>query len=337
MRRYTEVSNVYEGTELSFFFIEGERDYFLNRYVRGHLKKIKQHLADHGVRNAGFHIVSDSFWGAHSIRNLILRRCPTLDKKGVNELIKKFKNEHQKSTQSRLLYIADITLTDNYEYVADILCEDDFERDGDCIATLYKFFDNAVRCNIQREKALTERFYKEFISLSKIKYKLPSAERPECVWDNSEFLGCDLLAEKIVPGKSVEVSPIRFDSKFNIILPLYPQIKIKLDPLPKSLYILILQHPEGIVLKEIQEYANELKSIYCAVSGRKNPTVVNRMLKALTDPTENPLHKNLSIIRHCFMSKLRFDLAQNYIPAHGRSKAHNIPIDCQLVEIPEIA
>lgn len=102
------------------------------------------------------------------------------------------------------------------------------------------------------------------------------------------------------------------------------------------MYILFLQHPEGIVLKDIQDYESELKNIYSAVSGRKNPTVVNRMFKALTDPCSNPLHKNLSIIRKCFLSKLRFDIASNYIPTHGRTKAHNIPIDSRLIELPEI-
>jgi hypothetical protein len=61
------------------------------------------------------------------------------------------------------------------------------------------------------------------------------------------------------------------------------------------------------------------------------------MFKAINDPTDNILHKTLSIIRHCFMSKLNYSIARNYIPSHGRAKAHSIPIDSALVEMPEIA
>ena len=131
------------------------------------------------------------------------------------------------------------------------------------------------------------------------------------------------------------VSPIHFDSKFNISLPKYPQITIKLDPLPKSLYLLFLSHPEGIFLKEIQNYEKELRCIYSVVSGRKNPTVINRMFNSLVDPTDNPLHKNISIIRRSFMSQLSYEIAQNYIPTHGRNTAHNIPLDDSLIEIPD--
>ena len=211
-------------------------------------------------------------------------------------------------------------------YCADILYEDDFERDGDYLTTLYRFLDNVVRCDIARDHKAVP---------GQERYKLPGEEERE-KWDNSEYFGCDLLAQNITAQECDTVSPIHFDNKFNITLPLYPQITIKLEPLPKSLYILLLHHPEGIVLKEIQDYESELKEIYSAVSGRKNKSVLDRMFKTLTDPNENPLHKNLSIIRRCFLSKLRFDLASRYIPCHSRAKAHSIPIDANLIELPEI-
>ena len=34
------------------------------------------------------------------------------------------------------------------------------------------------------------------------------------------------------------------------------------------------------------------------------------------------------------MSKLSYDIAQNYIPPHGRNAVHNIPLDNSLIEIP---
>ena len=329
MKQYTDISSIYQGTSLSFFLIEGEGDKALNRYIRGHQKSIEKHLAQRGVRYAAFNIVHSSLFGSRSLKNLVLRQCPTLDKEELNVRVKEIRDKFKKEAKSRLMYIFGVTPTADGRYSAEILCEDDFDRDGDYLTTLYKFLDNVVRCDIAR--------YSNDTSIDN-KFRIPQGENEEDLpqWDNSEFLGCDLLADNLSCGHCDTVSPICFDNRFNITLPLYPQISIKLEPLPKALYILFLQHPEGIVLKDIQDYESELKNIYSAVSGRKNPTVVNRMLKALTDPCSNPLHKNLSIIRKCFLSKLRFDIASNYIPTHGRTKAHNIPIDSKLIELPEI-
>ena len=326
MRHFTDISDSYQGAELSFFFIEGERDKALNRYIRGHMKSIEKHLAQRGVRYAAFNIVSRSLLGSRSLKSLILRQCPTLGKDELNERIKAFRKEEKNQKKSRLMYICDVTPTEDGSYCADILYEDDFERDGDYLTTLYRFLDYVVRYDIARDSKGVPGYER---------YRLPGNDSRE-VWDNSEYLGNDLLAENIMPEECTAISPIHFDSKFNMSLPLYPQITIKLEPLPKALYILFLHHPEGIILKDIHDYESELKNIYSAVSGRKNRSVLDRMFKALTDPSENPLHKNLSIIRKCFLSKLRFDIASNYIPAHSRAKAHNIPIDSQLVEMPDI-
>ena len=329
MKQYTDISSIYQGTSLSFFLIEGEGDKALNRYIRGHQKSIEKHLAQRGVRYAAFNIVHSSLFGTRSLKNLVLRQCPTLGKEELNSRVKEIKGKFKREAKSCLMYIYGVTPTDDGRYRAEILCEDNFGSDGDYLTTLYKFLDNVVRCDIAR--------YSSNTSTDK-KFRMPQEDGDDELpnWDNSEFLGCDLLADTLSCGHCDTVSPICFDNRFNITLPLYPQISIKLEPLPKALYILFLQHPEGIVLKDIQDYESELKNIYSAVSGRKNPTVVNRMFKALTDPSNNPLHKNLSIIRKCFLSKLRFDIACNYIPAHSRAKAHNIPIDSQLVEMPEI-
>lgn len=324
MIHLTDISDRYQGTELSFFLIEGEKDKALNRFVRGHLRSIEKHLAQRGVRYAAFNFVSRSLFGSRSLKNLILRQCPTLGKEELNERIRAFRKEEKGKSRSRLMYICDVTPTEDGSYCADIIYEDDFDRDGDYLTTLYRFLDSVVRCDIARDNRVMP---------GHDRYRLPKSEERE-QWDNSEYLGSDLLAGSISPQDCGTVSPIHFDSKFNISLPLYPQITIKLEPLPKALYILFLQHPEGIVLKEIQDYESELKNIYSAVSGRKNRSVLDRMFRALTNPVGNPLHKNLSIIRRCFLSKLRSDLACNYIPAHNRAKAHNIPIDSNMVEFP---
>lgn len=128
------------------------------------------------------------------------------------------------------------------------------------------------------------------------------------------------------------VSPLYIDKQYNFTLPLYPLIEIDLTPLQKAIYILMLRHPEGIILKEIGNYSDEIMTIYNQTSNRQNNTVTKRILEKILNPANNLLHKTMSLIRTAFTSKLRIDLALNYIPNKGRRMAHSINMRTQIVK-----
>lgn len=326
MRAYKEISSLYKGMEGCFIFIEGDNNRVLNRFVKKHSEEIKGLIAFKGVRTARFNIVRPCDRGERSARSLLLRKCPTLTER---ELQKKMETQYRKSRNSKLLFISHTTPVGDGRYEAHILCEENWERKRGYLQQLLLFTEAIIKH--EEERRIHSLAYG-----NGDRYKMPEEE--ELYWseheENNDWLCNDLLADSICDDADTTVSPIHFDENFNISLPRYPQITIKLDPLPKSLYILLLTHPEGILLKEIQDYEQELRNIYRVVSGRKNPTVINRMFSSLVDPTDNPLHKNISIIRRCFMSQLSYEIAQNYIPAHSRNAVHNIPLDNSLIEIP---
>ena len=332
MRRYKEISNAYIGTEASLFLVEGKKDKSVNRYIRSHTSYIKSYLSERGVRLNVFETVSPTFFGRRSIKSILLRQFPTLTKEELELRAIELKKEKKRS-HSKLYFIVSTTFNEQDECIADILCEDNFDNENSYKEQIFAFLD-AVICSAIKNEC----FNKEF-RLSSFRYRLPTTEKAETYvveWDNSDFICDKLLADSLCEERGSIISPIHIDNEFNISLPLYPQITIKLEPLPKALYILFLCHPEGIFLKDIQEYETELKKIYRAISGRKNPSVIERVFRSVTNPIDNQLHRNLSIIRKCFMSKLNYDIAKNYIPGHNRAKAHNIPINVNLVEIPEI-
>ena len=331
MRLYTDTSMIYEGVENSFFLVEGNSDAAFNGYIRNNTKRIVAFLQQQGIDVGNFNIVSPARLDVASIRELVLRQQPALAEEEVVGKVAEFKAANG-LCRSRLLFVSDAGYDAEGRFEAKVFCEDDFgSTDSEFLFKLNSFLDLIVAYHAeQRQQALQHP--------GTIRYRLPAGEERDALreQDNYECLCNDILAESICECGNVEVSPILFDENFNISLPLYSQVTIKLEPLPKALYILFLQHPEGIVLKEIQLYEDELKKIYSHVSGRKNPTVINRMFRSLVDPTDNPLHKNLSMIRKCFTSKLNYNIARNYIPAHGRTKAHSIPIESEYVIMPEI-
>ena len=331
MRLYTDTSMIYEGVENSFFLVEGNSDAAFNGYIRNNTKRIVAFLQQQGIDVGNFNIVSPARLDVASIKELVLRQQPALAEEEVAGKVAEFKGLYAQG-KSKLLFIGDAGYDATGRYEAKVFCEDDFGcSEQEFLFKLNSFIDVIVAYHAEQRQQ--EKLYP-----GTIRYRLPADEERDALreQDNYECLCNDILAESICECGNVEVSPILFDENFNISLPLYPQVTIKLEPLPKALYILFLQHPEGIVLKEIQLYEDELKKIYSHVSGRKNPTVINRMFRSLVDPTDNPLHKNLSMIRKCFTSKLNYNIARNYIPAHGRTKAHSIPIESEYVIMPEI-
>lgn len=323
MKRYTETTTIYEGMAKSFFFVESATDNELNDFIRGYSEYIVLSLKQKGVDIVDFSIIPPVIPDRNAIKQLILRQQPSIDE----QTLEKRTNESAACRKSRLIFInAGYDIDGIFE--ADIICEDDFGSSmPEYAKKLDIFLETIVALHIEQSR------------IENIRYRLPFFEEEHDelrIQDNNECLCNDLLAESICNSEEVKISPIQFDNNFNISLPLYPQVTITLEPLPKTLYILFLQHPEGIILKDIYLYESELKNIYKQVSGRKNPSVIERMFRSLTDPTENPLHKNLSIIRRCFTSKLNYNIARNYIPAHGRTKAHNIPLESEYIILPEI-
>lgn len=122
------------------------------------------------------------------------------------------------------------------------------------------------------------------------------------------------------------------DEKYNIILPMNGNVEIILEPLPKAIYLLFLRHPDGILLKNISDYREELKYIYRSVSCRVNPTVISRLIDNVTNPINNNLNKNISVIRAAFYSKLPPDEAQQFIPIPNRGGEQRVLLNALCIK-----
>ncbi len=77
-------------------------------------------------------------------------------------------------------------------------------------------------------------------------------------------------------------------------------VEVEMHPLSKVLYILFLRHSEGIILKELVDYKEELLSIYKEVSSQCNEQSIDN----LVDPTKNSTNEKISRIRSDFRKVL---------------------------------
>ena len=124
------------------------------------------------------------------------------------------------------------------------------------------------------------------------------------------------------------LSPIQVDKQFRILLPEY-DLEIKMNALWKAIYILFLRHPEGIVLKDMPNYRDELSDIYYAM-GCGEYERMEATLDDVTIPGSDNFRQYVSKINRAFTSVLAVDLAQHYMITGQRGKPYKIQIENNL-------
>lgn len=132
--------------------------------------------------------------------------------------------------------------------------------------------------------------------------------------------------------KPAKLSRLVVTSDCRILLPDYKNTEIKMTPLAKAVYLLFLNHPEGIVFKHLPDYYDELLGIYVRVRKISIIPRAKRSIEDITDPTSNSINVNCARIRAAFVSKFDERLAQNYIIQGERGDAKRILLPQELIE-----
>ena len=109
-----------------------------------------------------------------------------------------------------------------------------------------------------------------------------------------------------------KLSRLRITKDYRIFLLDYNNIEIHMTPLPKAIYLLFLNHPEGILFKNLPDYRQELETIYYAITHRLDDEKIKESILRVTDPTDNSINEKCSRIREAFLSHFTEDLAKNY-------------------------
>ncbi len=137
----------------------------------------------------------------------------------------------------------------------------------------------------------------------------------------------------VIKGKIVldedTLSSIVVNMDKRIILPDYNEMELKLRPIPKTLYLLYLKHPEGIALRNIPDYKDELRHIYLyEVNPNRDDDVLERSLDKLCDPMDNSiLRQNLCVIKKAVESIIiNKKLAMHYYISGKKGEEYRIPL-----------
>ena len=107
--------------------------------------------------------------------------------------------------------------------------------------------------------------------------------------------------------------------------------EVHLEPLVKSVYLLFLKHPEGIIFKDLPDYRKELALIYNKV---RPWGLTDRALKSIedvTNPMLNSINEKCARIRRTFVTMLDSSVAEQYYIKGARGKAKKIILPRELV------
>jgi hypothetical protein len=117
----------------------------------------------------------------------------------------------------------------------------------------------------------------------------------------------------------------------HIYLTDFGNLNVRLNPKERALYLLFLNHPEGISIPELYDHHQELLTIYQRLSGRESQENIRRAIASLVNPLEGDISINLSRIKRKFKEAVGEELLPFYdiTGEHGERKF--IELDRELV------
>ncbi len=108
-----------------------------------------------------------------------------------------------------------------------------------------------------------------------------------------------VLEQLFIEAAKTRLSRLVITRDFRFILADYDK-EVTLTPVHKSLYILFLNHEEGIEFKDLADHREELRQIYRGVSPATDPARIDETVDRLTNPTDNAINEKCSRIKAAF-------------------------------------
>ena len=130
-----------------------------------------------------------------------------------------------------------------------------------------------------------------------------------------------VLEQLRIEAARATLSPLVITKDFRFILPNYGNKEVMLSPIHKSLYMLFLNHPEGIEFKNLIDYREELLAIYNEVGNRVGPDKMVETVNRLTNPLDNAINEKCSRIKAAF-SDLMDEYQADYYIINSNIKRH---------------
>ena len=113
---------------------------------------------------------------------------------------------------------------------------------------------------------------------------------------------------------------------YQIVLPDYNNMEIKMEPLAKAVYLLFLKHPEGIMFKCLPDYRKEIAEIYVKLRPMGLTDRAIQSIEDVTNPLLNSINEKCARIRGAFVGQFDDHMARHYYIDGRRGEAKKISL-----------
>jgi hypothetical protein len=108
---------------------------------------------------------------------------------------------------------------------------------------------------------------------------------------------------------------------YRFILADYNNKEVELQPVHKAVYLLFLNHPEGIEFKRLADYREELLGLYMKTARMMDKEKIEESVDKLVNPLDNAINEKCSRIKKVFLDLMDEYRASYYIIS-GHTQKH---------------
>lgn len=134
-------------------------------------------------------------------------------------------------------------------------------------------------------------------------------------------IGVPLLEELRIEAARGKLSRLVITEDYRFVLADYNNREVELQPVHKAVYLLYLNHPEGIEFKRLAEYREELLGLYMKTARWMDKEKIEESVDKLVNPLDNAINEKCSRIKKVFLDLMDEYRASYYIIS-GHTQKH---------------
>ena len=134
-------------------------------------------------------------------------------------------------------------------------------------------------------------------------------------------IGVSVLEELRIEAAKSRLSRLLITKDYRIILVDYDNKEVEMTPVHKAVYLLFLNHPEGIEFKKLSEYRAELLQYYMATARLMDKQTIIESVDMLVNPLNNSINEKCSRIKSIFLNMMD-QYTANYYIISGHTQKH---------------
>ena len=134
-------------------------------------------------------------------------------------------------------------------------------------------------------------------------------------------IGVSVLEELRIEAAKSRLSRLLITKDYRIILVDYDNKEVEMTPVHKAVYLLFLNHPEGIEFKKLSEYRAELLHYYMATARLMDKQTIIESVDMLVNPLNNSINEKCSRIKSIFLNMMD-QYTANYYIISGHTQKH---------------